>query len=91
MVRKKKQDFALIEKEIERKLAEEEERERRIEEEDEEEEEELQSKRKGSERAGGHKGDAQVESQKSGTNLHLSDYGEYGVVRKVLIFRFVGL
>lgn len=91
LVRRKKQEFASIEKEIEIKLAEEDERERRnndLEEEDEEEEDQP-SKRRGIDRAGAHKGDAQVENQKSGSNLHLNDHGEYGVVWVVLLFRFL--
>lgn len=92
VIRKRKQEFSLIEKEIEKKLAEEEERERRNNEDDDEEDEE-QTKRRGSERGGGYKGEAQVESQKSGSNLHLSHHGEYGygIVDKILFFRLLGV
>lgn len=90
MIRRRKQEFSIIEKEIEKKLAEEEERERRNNEEDDEEDED-QTKRRGNERGGGYKGEAQVESQKSGSNLHLSHHGEYGIVDKLLFFRLWGV
>jgi len=85
-IRRRKQDFAKIEREIEADLAEEEEKEKRLkgreEEEEEDEEEEYENEddepdgEGKSERGGGSKNEAQVEHQKAGSNLHLKEHGK---------------